>query len=261
MIMKAPITLLTFIVLLYGGCKELDDGQAEIPPSHLAVVLDSSGSLSSETECDALAGLLQRGLQTSGISAGSKVLVMRTGTPDSEMEPEVLIYSDIPSSTRVLEGREAEAATRREFELSVLAACQKPHATAQESAIVLGVARALTQLHSLGCNSKVECHLYVRTDMEETIDSWFKDSIRRGKPSEKYEPPKLDNQGIAVTFCGAVERRQQATEGGKKKARRAEQGTDRVALLTALWAQVFTDPEAMTVEPVCPRAAAAGGAL
>ena len=92
------------------------------------------------------------------------------------------------------------------------------------------------------------CTLFIRSDGEETEETYLKDSIKRRKLLKKGAPAPLDNSGIAITWCGTAESRGSVPGRGKRRAARSSASAD---FTKQLWSTLFTSPELIVFEPLC----------
>lgn len=223
------------------------------PATVVPIICDRSDSMLGDPKCRAIEGIASRVLSTPHLGKGSRIVVYGTGSPDTAMEPVLIGSYDIPVSNRVMEGRDTAKVARRALLDTIVADCKEAATMTTSSPIFLAVKRAMEQLSAAGCGTKSVCRLYVRTDGEETVEPWLRESIRGGKTKPSATPVPLDNGNIAVTFCGLAE-----TVGEVKTDKKGHRvalkksGSD-VEVLQAAWRKVWTEPDAVVFEPFCPQ--------
>lgn len=221
------------------------------PPIVAAIVYDRSDSMAADTDCEAVAGLAARVVSLPGLGRGSKLSVYGTGDPSTALEPIESGTHGIPVSHKVMEGKEAGVAAKQAMLDTVVAGCKKSLTVTKSSPIFLAVKRAMEQLQAMGCGTRSVCHLFVRTDGEETEEAWLRESIRRGKMRRRGEPTALNNGQIRVTICGFSETRGEVRDNKRRHRLTSRRGGVNAEFLRAVWAKVFTDPEQVVFEPFC----------
>jgi hypothetical protein len=216
-------------------------------PTHGVLLCDNSGSMAdAQASC---AGLAERALDTPKLSKGSTLTVITLGDGRSGNEPRLVARYALPSSRRALEGKGASARRKNQLLADLQGQLERLPRT-DRSPIFLAVKRGIEQLRGSGCGADSACHLFVRTDGEETAESSLRRALDgKGKPMDP--PDAIANDGIAVTFCGLSETSQSAgTESNSRTVHNARHG-DRVR---EVWSSLFTVPDSVSFEPYCPKA-------
>lgn len=222
-------------------------------PTVVALVFDRSDSVQPDSECKAVVGLASRALSLPKISQGSRILVYGTGDPSTAMEPVSIGHHEIPTSNRVMEGKGATVAARKALLDTIAGQCKKSATVTKSSPIFLAVKRTVEQLSATGCGTATICHLFVRTDGEETEESWIRQSVQSGRVRLRGLPTALDNSKIAVTICGFSETLGEVRNGNKRRVRlTAKRDAGNAEFLRTVWRKVFAEPDRVVFEPFCP---------
>lgn len=219
---------------------------------HVAVINDLSDSMPAHGGCNVVVGLVERALSNEAVARGSTISVYGTGSPSTAMEPVSILTAEIPTSRRVMEGKAAAEVKRKGLLDKVSASCKNVTGSiSRSSPIYLAVRRGLEQLHAVGCNEIGSCHLLVRTDGEETEESWLKMAVKTGKLPKHGQPSPLDNRGVKVVMCGLSETRGEVAVGKAKRRFTPKRNSHAADALTAAWRKVFVEPGSVTFEPTC----------
>jgi len=220
---------------------------------HIGVVYDRSGSTTGG--CEALVGLVEQGLKEQPLSPASTITIMGTGDETTSNEPVLVARFAGVKSRRVMEGK--RGARRREEALfaDLDGRCRELEKTGT-SPIYLAVKRAVEELRSKHCVDGSGCILYVASDGEETAETRVAEAISAPKKKLRSLPAAIDNSGIVVHFCGLSDT-SGSTDRKAKKARRERPVHDasRVDRIRTVWSSRFTEPDLVTFEPHCNRAA------
>ena len=128
-------------------------------------------------------------------------------------------------------------------------ACEAYQEKSDLSPLYLTIALGLQDLRAAGCLPAGNCHLMVQTDGQETVSAPVKNAIRNGSAStaDKQKPVSLpaplDNQGIAITFCGYAH---------SLRTLSGNSSVENLASTEATWKQMLTVPSLFTLQPECP---------
>jgi hypothetical protein len=220
----------------------------EVKVAHVAVVFDRSNSLREDIEGKSASGVLTRAFSVPGLGKESSVIVTGTGDGVSNGEPVSIATVSVPLSSRIIEGKDAVVHQRKQLLDDTVARYIKEATETRMSPIFLAVKRALAQLKAAGCVAGSGCTLFIRSDGEETEETYLKESIKRRKLLKKGAPAPLDNSGIAITWCGTAESRGSVSGRGKRRASRSSASAD---FVKELWSTLFTSPELIVFEPLC----------
>lgn len=223
-------------------------------PTVVAVVFDRSDSMQPDEECEVVVGLASRVLLLPNLKADSRILLYGTGDPSTAMEPVAMGSFDIPSSNRVMEGKGAIVSARKALLDTIAGQCKKSPTVTKSSPIFLSMKRAVEQLSARGCGTTTICHLFARTDGEETEEPWIRQSVQNRRMRQRGLPTALDNTNIAVTVCGFSETLGEIRDSNKRRVRlTARRDGNNAEFLRAVWGKVFTQPDRVVFEPFCPR--------
>lgn len=220
-------------------------------PRHFEIVEDLS--LSHADGCESLLGLAEQTLHANGVSSGSTLTVLVIGDEATANEPVQLSRYSIPTSRKVLEGRNANVRRRQELLQDLSKKCRMARRTTV-SPIFLGVKQAVDDLRAMGCNQNTRCQLFVDSDLEENVEISIKKSIDSIDGRKRSLPYYLENEGVSVTFCGlAVTAGHIADLSGREIRKALPHNASREDRLRQTWLSLFTRPEAVNVEPYCPK--------
>jgi hypothetical protein len=221
------------------------------PPrlTHGVLVCDNSGSMAdARASC---VGLAERALNAPKLAKGSTLTVITLGDGRSGNEPRLVAKYDLPYSRRALEGKSAIAKRKNQLLADLESKLEKLPRT-DRSPIFLAVKRSVEQLRGSGCGADSNCHLFVRTDGEETAESFLRNMLD-GRSKPKDPPDAIANDGITVTLCGLSETSESAnTETNNRAAHNARHG-DRIR---EVWSSLFAAPNLVSFEPYCPKSQA-----
>lgn len=185
-------------------------------------------------------------------AAGAKLLFFVLGTRESGYQPKVIATYEVPESHKVLDGRDEPARKKESILLDLEKKCQAVTRT-DETPLFQGVKAVIEQMRAEGCvDAKSGCSLFAQTDLEDTVtlNRPVASGTEAKRASEVKVPEKIDNTGISVTFSGVSEMVVTRADS-KGRALRKLDGNDR---WRSIWTQVFTVPENVRFEPMCPRA-------
>jgi len=208
-------------------------------------------SLSHVQDCEAMVALAERAVHAD-VTANSTLTILVVGDQSTANEPWRLARYPIPTTRKAIEGRNAILRRQQDLLLDVLRKCRTIHRTTI-SPIFLGIKQALADLRAQGCDGTSHCQLFVDSDLEENVEtSIFKraEAIDRRTP---IPPRLLDNNGIAVSFCGFTATVSHLTDSSGREIRRASaRGPERDDRLTAAWKSMFSETEGVAFDPYCP---------
>lgn len=217
--------------------------------AHIAIAVDGSDSV--KPNCKGVVRAYS-GIATPerGFREGSIVSVLTMGRSRMDMHPRLQAQAAIPFPSGDVYGvdREAEERRKREFEQQLATDCEVASGAA-DSPIYEMIRQALAHLRSksIGCAPDGNCHLLVKSDLDEDVNAPLKQMLDalRTKPDTMLPDAlvgSLDNAGISVTICGYSEVKPGAS-GGRP-------GLSQDALLRT-WQSLFRDPESVNLQPYC----------
>ena len=222
--------------------------QAAGPPPQFAIVLDSSGSTLSP--CPSLLGLTTLVFDNKKISDGSSLSVLLTGDKKTANEPKLFSSFKIPVSTQIMEGGRQAQKEKNNLLNDLNDKCQQLQKT-NTTAVFLGIKRALEIVQFKGCDGGISpCQIFIQTDGEENAEKWIKHALK-GKKSNTSPPPKINNQGIDIIFCGQSETVGQTS---KHKQITKSRSASQVVRQQQVWLSLFTHPKQVQFLPFCPKA-------
>jgi hypothetical protein len=218
---------------------------------HTAIVYDRSKS--PRDGCEAVKILLWKALSFSQQRRTPlSITLFATGDRESSYEPVPIKLPVVPKPTgRVLEGKGRFVEVQRQFVEDSYGACEQLSRT-EISPIFLSVKRAVEYVRALDSRSGVELHVLAQTDLEENVEADIKRAIHTGSGASTRLPPKIDNAGVSVDFCGYSDTSSEYTDsqGHTQRATplRNARNADR---LLEVWRSLFTHPELVTFNPIC----------
>ncbi|MFN2512717.1 MAG: hypothetical protein ABR568_15010 [Pyrinomonadaceae bacterium] len=220
-------------------------------PAHAVIARDRSESVL--TDCRCTEALVEEALKVPNMGRGSKLTIIANGDKPTADEPLLIGSYNVPTSRRVVEGRNATQHKQDALLADVKSKCESLPVTTR-SPIVLMIRRGIERLQQLGCNSASGCVLYVQTDAEETAEAQVKkllESGRSGKPVASE--PLIDNEGICIVFYGLSQTAgERETRDGRRQRFTRGRNTMRAEQLREAWLSVFSDRERVRFEPFCP---------
>ncbi|MFA5127823.1 MAG: hypothetical protein WC457_02335 [Patescibacteria group bacterium] len=250
------LVLLASIVLVIGAAAYATtyyQEPAEKRAVH-ALLHDVSNSLQKDDQI--IRALVEQTLANPEEADRLDVYVLKTGNPETNMEPIAIKELHLANRGSVIEGNEAAKEEHGKLMDETLEAVLRTSFDLRFSPIDLAVSRTLEQMRAAGCGQQdVACTLWIRSDGIETESEYFLRSFERGKASKK-SPPPLDNTGIQVRWCGWAERINPAE---KKRRNRAPDVPTSVAM--ELWRPRFTVGDAVVFSPFCPKDAISRGGV
>lgn len=218
--------------------------------THFAIVADTS--LSHPGGCESLLGLAEQTLQADGVSQDSTLTVLALGDASTANEPWQLGRYSFPVTTKVLEGKAANARHQKELLSDIRHKCETIR-RASISPIFLGVKQAVADLHAHGCNAASHCRVFVDSDLEENAEISIKDALNRARNTKLALPTPLDNEGVEISFCGlAVTAGRIVNPSGREIQRASPRDQGRDDRLRQVWGSLFIQPELVRFEPYCP---------
>jgi hypothetical protein len=85
------------------------------------------------------------------------------------------------------------------------------------------------------------------------VETAIKEALDRTRDTKLALPRALDNQGIAVSFCGlAVTTGRIVTRSGREVQRIVPRDPGREDRMQKVWRSLFMRPELVKFEPFCP---------
>jgi hypothetical protein len=214
-------------------------------------VLDPS--FSHPAGCDSLLGLADQVLHANNISRDSTLSVLVLGDPSTANEPWQLGRYSIPVTRKVLEDKTSNQQRLDEMLSDIRHKCSAISRT-NISPIFLGVKTAVADLHAHGCKETSHCQVFVDTDLEENVEASIREGLNQTRNIKLVLPAPIDNYGIEVSFCGfAVTNGRIATLSGRETRRALPLAPDHDDRLRQVWRSLFTNPEAVSFEPYCPK--------
>ena len=218
---------------------------------HFAVVPDLSWSTLGA--CQSAGGLVKRVLTFPEADKHSTLLVLATGDNATLGEPIEIIRLPAFRSVTAMESPSAAERRNRELVASVIDKCSALPRTSV-TPLYLAIRRTVEQLKAVGCGPTSGCKILLQTDGEETVEVGIRRALA-GSQAMLNLPAPIDNTGIAVTICGLSETTGQGDAAKSWSPRRNHnaRSADRVV---AVWRRLFTAPDLITFEPVCPKAEA-----
>lgn len=217
--------------------------------AHIAIAVDGSDSVTQNCKGVVSAYSVIVAKQH-GFRNGSMVSVLTMGRSRMDMHPRLQAQAAIPFPSDDVYGvdHEAEERRKREFEQQLEHSCEAAHGAA-DSPIYEMIRQALAQLRSesIGCAPDGNCHLLVKSDLDEDVNAPLKQMLDalRVKPDAMLPDAlvgSLDNAGITVTICGYSEVRPRASGGLPAPSQDA---------LLRTWQALFRDPESVNLQPYC----------
>jgi hypothetical protein len=178
------------------------------------------------------------------VGPGSQVALISTGDKENGYEGKLVRTFDLPFTTRVMEGKEAQLRRRNELGDSVQKACEALPQRRQ-SPILRGVKDAVEHLRANHCGPGATCFLYVVTDGEETVDRVLRSALNGSRSALKKLQGTVSNEGIQVSFCGFAQTRLISSTSSSAYPRASAER------LKEVWTAVFTQPSAVSIAPFC----------
>ena len=183
----------------------------------------------------------------------STVTVVASGDEFTADEPVLVGSFDVPTTRRVIEGRDATHRKQDTLLANLKTKCEALPVT-KRSPIALLIRRGLERLRYLGCNSATSgCALWVQTDGEETAEAQLKKLDGDRPYKQGAAMPMIDNHGIDIVFYGLSQTvGERETADGRRRQFTHERDSRRAERLRDGWLSVFTDPGRVRFEPFCP---------
>ena len=256
--MKALVPVLVVgggvLAILGYGAYRATQPSPKATASHAAIVRDRSDSTTSG--CSAIGGLAGEFLRSGQAGRFSTIIGLATGDRRSNDEPVEFARLSRVHLGSVKDGR--DTADRRNAVIigELMSRCEEA-GNADRSPIYLALRRALEELRALGCRAENGCIVYVQSDLEENAEPALKAALMGGKAG--LLPSKIDNQGIRFRICGAAETLGPLDGNRGSLGRRKVRGAKRADLAGDVWRSLFTSPELVSFEPLCPKAPASVG--
>jgi hypothetical protein len=222
------------------------------PVQHALILADLS--LSHTEGCESLVGLTEQVLQADGIPADTKLTLLVVGDPTTANEPWRLGEYSIPRSRRITEGRNAIVNRREKLQRDIATKCAAAR-RASISPIYLGIHRAIAELRAQGCSKNSACRLYVGSDMEENVEASMQQFLNRSKGELTGTlPPRLHNEGIAVSICGLAGRAGRIVDPSGREVRKVTPNdAARDDRIHRAWLILFSSPDFVKFAPYCPK--------
>jgi len=226
---------------------------------HSEIVEDSSASHGNG--CESLLGVTEQVLHTNDAASGSTLTVLILGDQSTANEPWRMGAYSIPTLRKVLEGRSGKLRREQEILRDISDKCQHLRRTTI-SPIFLGVTRGLADLHARGCKPTSHCTLFVDSDGKENAEPSIRKMLNENDGRKRISPPRADNTGIEVVFCGVAVTDGRIHDLAEKGARKFVTGdSDRVHRAEMVWRSLFADPGSVRFEPYCPNSTELGAHL
>lgn len=245
------------IAIALAGYAAVSSKQAPQKRIVRGLLLDDSNSMQRD---DRIArAMIEQALITPDYADRLDVIIVKTGNPETHMEPIVIRELHLEDSGGVIEGNDAVKDAHRKIVEETLEAVLRRSFNTRFSPIDLAISRTLDQMRGAGCGQKdVECTLWVRSDGLETESEFFRRAFERGKVPKK-SPPPIDVTSVhKMIMCGWAER-----IGATKKKRSGAPDDASTDFAMSLWRERLGGENASVVfTPFCPKdAATSGGAL
>lgn len=217
--------------LLAGGAGATLLRPGAVVPTHWVVlVLDRSLTADPTNRCVDAARIADSLATREG--AAVHLFLRVTGTGQSAEEPVALGEFSPERVFRYLDHAPADATVPSAFSTRVRTACEGSSPTV-ESPLFAAARSALDEVRPLpGTRS-----LWIRTDGVEEVDAVLRARLR-GRA--RVSPPRLDNQGVDVTFCGGSART--VASGAAQPSR---------AVVEDAWRLEFAVPASLRFVPTC----------
>lgn len=224
-------------------------------PDHRAVVIDTSISAATD-RCTEAGKVAEMELKRPPVNDKTKLFPFFTGDKRTANEPYSFDPLDIPMRVKLTESNSAITSQQNGAVNNLKQQCEKiPESSS--SSIFLAVKRAVETLRNAGCDDKSKCEVLVQSDIQENADAQIKAAISGNAIDPKNLPSPIDNQGIAIRFCGVSETKGEieATDkkGQKNKKTRFTQNrnSNRVDLIQATWRNLFLSKDLVSFSSSC----------
>jgi len=225
--------------------------------AHFEIVEDPSAS-HWDGKCESLIGLTQQVLQINDAASGSTLTVLVLGDQSTANEPWRMGAYSIATLRKVLEGKSGRLRREQEILRDISDKCQHLRRTTI-SPIFLGVTRGLADLHARGCKPTSRCKLFADSDSHENAEPSIRKMLNKNDGRERISPPRVDNTGIEVVFCGVAVTDGRIHDLAEKGARKFVTGdSDRVHRAEEVWRSLFAEPASVRFEPYCPNSTEVG---
>lgn len=250
-IVKITLALLASAAALAAGIYHYKTS-ATVQTVHAVIARDRSDSVLSD--CGCTEALLKKALAAPNMTKASTVTVVASGDESTADEPVLVGSFNVPTTRRVIEGRDATHRKQETLLADLKTKCEALPVT-KRSPIVLLIRRGVERLRQLGCNSATPgCAVWVQTDGEETAEAQLKQLLDGSRPNRQGGAmPMIDNTGIDIVFYGlsqTVGEREMAD--GRRRQFTHERDSRRAERIGNGWLSVFTDPGRVRFEPFCP---------
>jgi hypothetical protein len=183
---------------------------------------------------------------------GELLTLFALGAEANGYQPKIVDTFPIPKNDSAL-GDKSKAKVAVEAFLSAVETACKGIPPSDRTPLHQGVKTILEQLRTT-CTPDAACTLYVQSDMEEDVSPTILDAFKARKAGVEPDVPRLDNEGISVTFAGVSEIVVSPTKGKKAKGAgkdKALQKLDEAPIWKSFWTRIFTRPELVSFQPLC----------
>lgn len=216
---------------------------------HFEIVEDLS--LSHPNGCGSLLGLAESVLRSDGASPESTLTILIVGDATTANEPWQLGRYVIPVTRKVIEGH--KVTLQQEVLRDISGKCGMTRRT-NVSPIFLAVKQAVADLRAQGCKESSGCQLLVDSDLEDNVETYIEKGLKGLRSDKRYLPSPIKNDGIEIVFCGLAVTAGHIVDPSSKEIRRTlPRNPGREDRLRQIWLSLFTRPEAVRVEPYCPK--------
>lgn len=214
---------------------------------HFAELIDYSDSR--VINCAAIETTMRGILASPHLTSDSRLYLFSTGDDKSFDEPVLLDKYKIPSSVKVLEGQTKAAREIQEVINQIKTRCEQ-EPVKKRSPILLGIKRVIENLRAAGCDARAGCQVFVQTDGQELSETTLKQLLSADNKANANSNPRIliANEGIKIKICGFAQVGGTAATTANQKNRHNLQTAEQTS---AVWKQVFTEPQLVTFTPHC----------
>jgi hypothetical protein len=217
---------------------------------HAVIIFDRSGSVK-DLEC--IHGIAMHSLNAPKMGRKSKLIVLATGDSESANEPKFVGEYDLPPERDSFEKPGAQALRRAEL-INRIEADYSKYGHSNQSTIFQSIARGIEALRARGCGQSLECHMFIRTDGQETSQSEIRRALTLPQGAKSKLPRVVDNTGIHVTFFGIAQTKVVPPRSSKSYRQLQFRTHSRAERINEVWLNLFARQELVRFEPFCPPA-------